>query len=338
MSAELAVVPEPQDEVQELSKGEILARACPEGVLAMYGLISQIVQHTISQELIDRYNAAEQPDDIISPRLKITLTKGTRIGNVKKIERSTSPSTYLGSGIKLGDGAEIRKDAVINEGAEVGDNSIIHEGAQLLPGARIGNESIIGETVIIGSMSQIGNGVEVFGIYKLYKEKTSIGANCKVGDRTKIGPHSALDDYVSLGSDNQLYPSVKMKQKQRTGNRVSIGEGSTLGEHTVIEDDVKIGYKAKLAGQNKVGARSVIGDEAVLRREAQVGRRSTIGAGVKLGRLSLVGDDVFVHPDLEFGDLYQITDGQTVTYHKHRNSNDGVIVFQEKGKKSKKLP
>ncbi len=183
----------------------------------------------------------------------------------------------------------------------------IHPSAVIDPGAALGREVRVGPHAVIG-------------------------ADCRIGDRTMIGPCAVLGDGVATGADCVIYANVTVREGCRLGDRVILQPGVVIGGDgfgfaplpdgsyekipqvgiVVIEDDVEIGANTTVdratLGETRIGKgvkldnliqvahNVVIGDHTV--SAAQAG----VSGSTKIGRRVMIGGQVGFTGHLEIAD------------------------------------
>ena len=155
----------------------------------------------------------------------VWLSADTRFGR----DVTVYPNVFLGPGVAVGDGAEIRSFSHLEQ-AEVGPGALVGPFARLRPGAKLGAE------VHVGNFVEIKNATLEAGAkanHLAYIGDASVGAKSNVGagvitcnydgfakHRTEIGAGTFIGTNASLVAP------------------VSIGDGAFVGAGSTITDDV----------------------------------------------------------------------------------------------------
>lgn len=170
----------------------------------------------------------------------------------------------------------------------------------------------------------------------------SIGPNCTVGKRVKIGAGSqihtgcVIDDDAQIGENAILYPNVVLYHKVKLGNNVAIHSGSVIGADgfgnanekgvwrkiyqlgsVIIGNDVEIGANTTI--DRGAIEDTIIEDGVKLDNQIQIGHNVHIGAhtaiagctgiagSTKIGRHCMIGGGVGINGHIE------ITDGVIIS-------------------------
>jgi len=146
-----------------------------------------------------------------------------------------------------------------------------------------------------------------------------LSENVKIGDNTKIHPHTFIGKNVQIGENCVIHAGVKIYNDCVLGNRVTIHAGTVIGSdgfgfapqadgsfakvpqlgNVVIEDDVEIGANttidratigstlvkkgAKLDNLIQVAHNVEIGESTVIASQAGISGSTKIGKGVMIG-------------------------------------------------------
>lgn len=170
----------------------------------------------------------------------------------------------------------------------------------------------------------------------------SIGPNCVIGKRVKIGANSQIHTGCVIGDDTQIgenaiiYPKVVLYHKVRLGNNVAIHSGAVIGADgfgnanekgvwrkiyqlgsVVIGNDVEIGANTTI--DRGAIEDTIIEDGVKLDNQIQIGHNVHIGAhtaiagctgiagSTKIGRHCMIGGGVGINGHIE------ITDGVIIS-------------------------
>lgn len=159
-----------------------------------------------NQEVLYRYESISELKDELLKR-NIEISPSSDIGS----------DVRLGNNISIGDRSRIRPDTVIGDNAKIGEDVFV------------GNKSKIGANTRLESNSFVNDRTELSeGV--LVKEYAEIGKNSKIGLNTVI-------DVNALISDNNVIGAGSI-----------IGPGSNIGEHATVGSNVNLGEKSFVAG------------------------------------------------------------------------------------------
>jgi bifunctional UDP-N-acetylglucosamine pyrophosphorylase/glucosamine-1-phosphate N-acetyltransferase len=135
------------------------------------------------------------------------------------------PNVVFGSGVKIGDGVEIRafcdiEDVKIGEGATIGPFARIRGGAELGKDVHLGNfvevkKSVLGDGVKAGHLSYLGD--------------------AEIGARTNIGAGTITSNYDGVNKSKTI-----------------VGEDVFIGSHTSLVAPVKVGDRAYTASGSTI--------------------------------------------------------------------------------------
>lgn len=176
------------------------------------------------------------------------------------VEGRVSESASVGANARIGYGAIICDDVVIEANCCVGDDCIVGAGAWLHAGVSVYARCRIGARTIIHSGAVIG--ADGFGF-----------AREKDGSWVKI-PQTGR---VLIGDDVEI------------GANTTVDRGA-LGD-TVIEDGVKLDNQIQVAHNVHIGAHTAIAGCVGIAGSTRIGRRCTIGGAAEIiGHLEIVDD------------------------------------------------
>lgn len=131
-----------------------------------------------------------------------------------------------------------------------------------------------------------------------------IGANVRIGARTKILPGVVISDNVEIGEDCVLFPNVVVYRDTIIGHRVNIHAGSVIGSdgfgyaHTTNGEHIKIEHNGRVVLENdvEIGAnntidRAVFG-ETIIKQGTKIDNLVQIGHNCEVGAHSLLVSQV----------------------------------------------
>lgn len=192
------------------------------------------------------------------------------------------PSTFIGSGVTIGDHTQIDPFVFI------GNQTIIGNGVRIYPHVFIGDQVQIGDNVTIYSNVSILDRC-VLGNRIIIHSGTVIGSDgfgfAPEGDIYYKIPHLGIvqiDDDVEIGAGNTIdrgtFGKTWIQKGVKTDNLVHIAHNVVVGENTLlvaqvgIAGSVTIGKHVILAGQAGISGHLEIGDNAIVGPQAGVGR------------------------------------------------------------------
>ncbi len=165
---------------------------------------------------------------------------------------------------------------------------------QIDPTARVHADAMVSAGVVIGPYAVIGPRVEL-GKGVVVGSHTVIERNTKVGALTRIGPHAVIggdpQDIKYRGQESFL----KIGQRCRIREFVTINRGSHEGSTTVVGDDCLLMAYVHIAHDCQVGEGVIMANNATLAGHCVVEDRAVIGGMavahqfVRIGELAMVG-------------------------------------------------
>lgn len=140
-----------------------------------------------------------------------------------------------------------------------------------------------------------------------------VGADAKLGDRTRLDSHVVLDGRITLGADNVVAPFASLggppqdlKYKGEP-TAVEIGDGNQIREYvTVSRGTVGGGGVTRLGDRNllmaythvahdcQVGSRIVFANAATLAGHVEVGDDATVGAACGVHQFCRIAKHAFI--------------------------------------------
>lgn len=189
--------------------------------------------------------------------------------------------------------------------------------------------SKIHPTAIIAPGAQLGAEVEI-GAYSV------VGADLRIGDRTRIMPHVFLDGRTTIGADCVVFPFASLgaqtqdKKFKGAVTYVEIGDRTTIREYATVnagtnEGDVtRVGSDCLIMTYCHVAHQCVLGNQVILTNATQLAGHvimedgSTVGGVcgvhqfVRIGKMSYVGGCSKVTQDIP---PYMLADGNPATIH-----------------------
>ena len=142
------------------------------------------------------------------------------IGNALHIGKNV----FIGKNVYLGYGVVIHDNTYIEDGVYIDDYSTIGVKGIQYPGTICAGGVRIGEGTEIRAYSIIGRPYQAF--------YTTIGKNCRVGQKVSIAHGSQIGDEVFLGTNSTLAGNCR------------IGNSSWIGLSATITDAIKVGESA----------------------------------------------------------------------------------------------
>jgi bifunctional UDP-N-acetylglucosamine pyrophosphorylase/glucosamine-1-phosphate N-acetyltransferase len=185
-----------------------------------------------------RETVLDEGATLIDPE-SVWFAYDTKLGRDVTVE----PHVVFGSGVEVGDGANIKAFSHI-EGAIIGARANIGPFARIRPGTRLGNRSKVGNFVELKN-AEIGDSAKV--------NHLSYVGDAQVGAGANIGAGTITCNYDGFG-------------KYRT----VIGEGAFIGSNTALVAPVTIGAGA-VVGAGSVITEDVEADALAVERSEQKG-------------------------------------------------------------------
>ncbi len=200
------------------------------------------------------------------------------------------PSPSIDSTVRIGRGAEIGKDVILEAYVVIGEGAVIADGAW------------IGSHCVIGNGSRIGKHSHVYPNVTVYSGSV-------VGDRVALHSGARIGSdgfgYVYMGGDHAKIPHVGrcvIEDDVEIGANTTIDRGSiddtVIGAGTKIDNLVQIGHNVRIGklclimAQVGIAGSAHVGDGCVLAGQAGLGGHINIGAGARIGGQSGVFGDV----------------------------------------------
>ena len=166
----------------------------------------------------------------------------------------------------------------------VGPRAVLHQDVVLEPGVRLEGSVLVGEgsrigqgTVIIDSV--LGSGVEVRPYCVI--ERTSVGANAKIGPFARLREGTELADGVHIGNfvetkKAKLHRGVKANHLAYLGD-TEIGEGSNIGAGVIT-----CNYDGVNKHRTTIGRNVFVGSDTQLVAPVVIGDGALIAAGTTI--------------------------------------------------------
>ncbi|MDR3324144.1 MAG: UDP-3-O-(3-hydroxymyristoyl)glucosamine N-acyltransferase [Zoogloeaceae bacterium] len=174
------------------------------------------------------------------------------------------PGVWIGAGVCLGEGVDIRANASIGAGVFIGAGSVIHAHAVIYPACRIGARAIIHSGAVIGA-DGFGFAPDFpAGKTGCWRKIPQIGA-VTIGDDVEVGANTSIDRGAL--EDTVIGDGCKLD------NQIQIGHNCVIGEHTVIAGCVGI------AGSTHIGHHSAIGGAAMILGHLEIAPHTEISPG-----------------------------------------------------------
>ena len=232
---------------------------------------------------------ADTPGAVPS-RIVVKKPQEALLAVLPKFYPAQRPAPSIDTTVRIGRGAEIGKEVVLEAYVVIG------EGAVIADGAWIGSHSVIGNGARIGKESHIFPNVSVY-------------AGGVVGDRVAL--HSGVRigsdgfGYVFSGGIHAKIPHVGrcvIEDDVEIGANTTIDRGSiddtVIGAGTKIDNLVQIGHNVRIGklclimAQVGIAGSAQVGDGCILAGQAGLGGHITIGAGARIAGQSGVFGDV----------------------------------------------
>lgn len=147
--------------------------------------------------------------------------------------------------------------------------------------------SKIGQFVVIEEGAVIGENVTI-GHHTVIHRDTIIGDNVVIGSHCVLGIQRSPSKQIRKSHLAQR--NLKIEEKSKIGNHVTIYAGSTIKEETFIADH------ASIRENSTVGACSIIGRSAIIELNTTIGRGCTIQTLAYVTGDTIIEDHVFIGP------------------------------------------
>jgi UDP-3-O-[3-hydroxymyristoyl] glucosamine N-acyltransferase len=170
---------------------------------------------------------------------------------------------WVGPGVTLGEGVEIRARATIGAGVAIGADSVVHPGASIYAGCRVGERGIIHSGVVIGA-DGFGFAPDFSGARGEWVKIPQIG-RVVIGNDVEIGANTSIDRGAL--EDTIIGDGCKLD------NQIQIGHNCVIGACTVIAGCVGI------AGSTHIGERCAIGGAAMILGHLDIAPGTEISPG-----------------------------------------------------------
>jgi UDP-3-O-[3-hydroxymyristoyl] glucosamine N-acyltransferase len=202
-----------------------------------YARAAELFEKTLTSEKGVNPLASVSPEATVSP--DATILPYACVGSGAVIEKDVVvfPFSYIGRGVRVGEGTTIHANVSIYEGTTIGKRVIIHAGA------------------VIGSdgFAYVWDGRKHYKIPQLgtveIEDEVEIGANTCIDraslDRTVVRRGTKIDDLVmvghnvSIGENSILVSQVGIAGSSTLGRNVILGGKAGVRDHVVIGDNVK---------------------------------------------------------------------------------------------------
>jgi bifunctional UDP-N-acetylglucosamine pyrophosphorylase/glucosamine-1-phosphate N-acetyltransferase len=141
---------------------------------------------------------------------------------------------------------------------------------------KIGKDVIIYPNVIFGENVNIGNNVQILSFSHL--------TNCKIQEKSIIGPFARLRDKTLIGTDSKIGNFVeiknsRLKKETKVSHLAYLGDAD-IGEKTNIgAGTITCNYDGKNKNKTIIGKNSFIGSNSSLIAPIKIGNNATLAAG-----------------------------------------------------------
>jgi UDP-3-O-[3-hydroxymyristoyl] glucosamine N-acyltransferase len=179
-----------------------------------------------------------------------------------------------------------------------------------------------------------------------------IGADCVIGNSTKIYPHTYLGDNATVGNNCTLFSGVKVYHDCVIGNQVTVHAGAVIGSdgfgfapqkngtytkisqigNVIIEDDVEIGANTCI-DRATMGA-TIIKKGVKLDNLIQIAHNVEIGSNTVIAALSGISGSTKIGESCLFGGQVGVVGHITVAKGTQVQAKSGINrTIAEEGKK-----
>ena len=161
---------------------------------------------------------------------------------------------------------------------------------------KIGKDVTIYPNVIFGENVNIGNDVQILSFSHLtnckIQQKSIIGPFARLRDKTLIGPNSKIGNFVEI-KNSKLKKEIKVSHLSYLGD-TDIGEKTNVGAGTIT-----CNYDGKKKSKTIIGKNAFIGSNSSLIAPIKIGNNTVLAAG------SVFNKDI-PNNNLSIGRSYQI--------------------------------
>ncbi len=170
-------------------------------------------------------------------------------------------------------------------------SAIVHEGAQLGVDVEIGPYSIVGANVKLGDRTRIMAHVFMDG-------RTTVGADCVVYPFASVGAQSqdrkfkGGATFVEIGDRTTLREYVSVHSGTKEGETTQVGSDDLILAYCHIAHGCKVGNRVTMANSSALSGEVVVEDEAVIGGMTGVHQFTRIGRLAMVGGLSRITQDV----------------------------------------------
>jgi UDP-N-acetylglucosamine acyltransferase len=152
---------------------------------------------------------------------------------------SIGPYSILGPNVTVGDNTDIGSHVLICA------NTVIGSGCRLFHGAAIGGEPQIANFADVTSSVEIGDGTVI-------REYVTIHRGAKESQKTKIGKHCLLMNYVHIAHDCEIGDHVVIVNYTGLSGHVLVGDHAFISGQVGVHQFVRIGKFAMVGGKAAV--------------------------------------------------------------------------------------
>ncbi len=166
-------------------------------------------------------------------------------------------------------------------------STFVHDGVRIGRGTIVHPFTILTGRTVIGPRCEIGPGARLHNVAtgRDVRVRDSSLEECRLGDRTVVGPYAHLRPGTVVGRDVEIGNYAEMKQV-RVGDRTKVHHKSYLGD-AWIRADVNIGAGTitcnygldRRKHRTTIGSGAYIGSDSMLVAPVRVGRGAVTGAG-----------------------------------------------------------
>jgi len=232
----------------------------------------------------------EKVEDWTRPQLVVKNVNAALIEVMKIFAPKLRPvlpgvdtSAKVGQNVKIGKGASIGAQVVIEDNVEIGAGSIIASGCKIGENTKIGQNSRLDCNVVVYHNCTIGNSV-------IIQANTTIGSTgfgyVFIDGAHRLIPHNGtvvIEDFVEIGA-NCCVDRAKFGETR-------IGAGTKIDNLVQIAHNVVIGKCCLIAGQVGISGSCRLGDGVVLAGQVGLADNIEIGAGTVVGgQAGIVGN------------------------------------------------
>lgn len=214
------------------------------------------------------------------------ISDDAKIGEDAKIGKLV----IIEEGCVIGNGVSIGDRVTLHKGTRIGDNSVIQEsciiGKHPRPGPRTSHKidpqpgAVIGEKVLVGAFSIVYAGTVIHD-YCYVGDFVGIREKCDIGEYSTVGRGVLIEFGVKCGHHVRIMNNAQITEGTRIGNNVFVApDVSTMTDRKMARDD-NIFVPPVFEDNTRIGSNAVILPGVRVEKEGTVGAGSVVMKDVK---------------------------------------------------------